>query len=190
MDGRLDDRDRWIVPLSLAASFLANDGEELLTMAPTFQKTLDALPSWLWLPLPRDLDQRHVNVGIAMMGGLCAAAVANGIRTRGRGRLYQDFQWLFGLHGFGHLLAAAAARRYTTGSATSPLVVIPQLIYALRALHRAGVPRTMRPLRAMGVLGGWLVLSHVVGAVVSSHHLRKRDDEQRPGVNPHRGAPG
>ena len=81
MDGRLDDRERWLVPLSLAASFLANDGEELLTMAPTFQKTLDALPSWLRLPLPRDLDQRHVNVGIAMMGGLCVAAVANGIRT-------------------------------------------------------------------------------------------------------------
>jgi len=57
------------------------------------------------------------------------------------------------------------------------LVVIPQLIYALRALRRAGVPRTMHPLRAAGVLGGWLVLSHVMGAVVSAH-LRKRDDKR------------
>lgn len=32
MDGMLDDHERWIVPLSLWGSFLANDGEELLTI--------------------------------------------------------------------------------------------------------------------------------------------------------------
>lgn len=90
MDGQLDGLRRWLVPLGLAASFAANDGEELAT------------------------------------------------------------------------------RGYTTGVATSPTVVLPQLWCAARALRRAGVPRTARPLRAAALVGGWLALSHAVGAAVSA----------------------
>lgn len=178
MDGVLDDRQRWAVPLSLAVSFLANDGEEFVTLVPTLHKTLAALPSWVRVPSwCRRVDQRHVNVAIAMMGGLCAAAVVDGVRTRGRGRLYQDFQWVFGLHGFGHLAMAAVTRGYTTGSATSLPVVLPQLAYAVRALRAGGVPSTVKPLRALYVTGGWLAVSHATGALVS-HVLRTRNHDR------------
>lgn len=178
MNGTLDDRHRWLVPLSLAVSFIANDGEEALTMVPTMERTLDALPSWIPVPpWSRRIDQRHVNVAIAMMGGLCAAAVVDGVRTRGRGRLYQDFQWVFGLHGFGHLAMAVVTRGYTTGSATSLPVVLPQLAYAVRALRAGGVPSTVKPLRALYVTGGWLAVSHATGALVS-HVLRTRNHDR------------
>lgn len=169
MPGELDDRQRWTVPLSLVVSFLANDGEEVLTVVPTLSASLDALPAGV--PVPswlRNLDQRHANAGIAMMGLLCAAAVADGVRSRGRGRLYQDFQWAFGLHGFGHIAVALVTRRYASGVATSPLVVIPQLGWALRAWGRAGVPHQICPLRVAVRVGGWLVLSHLTGAAVSA----------------------
>ncbi|PID95910.1 MAG: HXXEE domain-containing protein [Actinomycetales bacterium] len=169
MDGKLDDRDRWLVPVSLAVSFVANDGEELITYVPTLRESVDALPARVWLPRwARTIDQRHINVAIAMMAGLCTTAVADGIRTRGRGRLYQDFQWVFGLHGFGHILVSAAAKKYTTGSVSAPLVVIPQLFFAVRVLRTAGVPRTVRPVRAVAIVGGWLTLSHTLGAVASA----------------------
>lgn len=146
-DGVLNDRERWLVPLSLWGSYLANDGEELATMART-----------------TGLPQRHVQVGVAVMGALYAAAVADGIRTRGRGRLYQDVQLTFGAHGFGHLAASALHRGYTTGVATSPTVVLPQWWWASRHLRAAGVPRTSHALRAALVTGGWLALAHAIGA--------------------------
>lgn len=178
MNGMLNDRQRWTIPLSLALSFIANDGEELLTLVPTLPKTLDALPPWIRVPAwSRRIDQRHVNTGIAMMGGLCAAAVINGIRSRGRGRLYQDFQWVFGLHGFGHLAAAAATKGYTTGSVTSLTVVLPQLAWSIRVLKRSKVPSTVNPLRAIVVMGGWLALAHATGAVVSA---RLKTQKWRP----------
>ena len=181
MTGCLSGRRRWLVPLSLAVSFAANDGEDLLTLVPSLRRTLDALPSSIPLPARVGaIDQRHVNAAIVTMGALCAGAVANGIRTRGRGRLYQDFQWVYGLHGFGHLAAAALTKGYATGVATSPTVVLPQFFHALRSLEAAGVPHRMRPLRALSLIGGWLALSHFTG-VLWSHAHRCDDDEHRSG---------
>lgn len=169
MSGRLNNRDRWIVPLSLWVSYLANDGEELLTMARTMSATLEALPvSCPLLSSHSRLDQRHVSVAIASMGVLYAAAVIEGIRTSGRGWLYQDVQWVFGLHGVGHLAASAMTRRYTSGVLTSPTVVLPQLVFAISRLRRAGVRSTVRPARAAALVGGWLIASHALGAAVSS----------------------
>ena len=54
MNGTLDDRHRWLVPLSLAVSFIANDGEEALTMVPAMERTLGALPSWIPVPFGAD----------------------------------------------------------------------------------------------------------------------------------------
>lgn len=150
MEGVLDGRDRWLVPLSLWGSFLANDGEELLTMAPT-----------------TGLSQTHVRVGVATMGVLLAAGTVDGIRTRGRGWLYQDIQLVFGAHGFGHLAGSLLMRRYTTGVVTSPTVVLPQWWWATRRLRAAGVPRTARPVRAVAIVGGWLVASHALGFLAS-----------------------
>lgn len=160
MDGALDGPDRWLIPLSLWGSFLANDGEELLTMART-----------------TGLAQTHVRVGVATMGALYTAAVVDGIRTRGRGWLYQDVQLTFGAHGFGHLAGSALAGRYTTGVATSPTVVLPQWWWATRRLRRAGVPNTARPLRAAVLTGGWLAVAHAVGAVASGTTRPRRNDE-------------
>lgn len=175
MTGRLSGRKRWLVPLSLAVSFAANDGEELLTLVPSFRRTVDALPTWI--PIPARvvaIDQRHVNAGVAMMGALCASAVVNGICTCGRGRLYQDFQWAYGLHGVFHLGVAALTKGYATGVVTSPTVVLPQLVYALRSLDAAGVAHRLRPMRSLVTVGGWLVVSHLSGALWS--HVRRCDD--------------
>ena len=45
----------------------------------------------------------------------------------------------FGLHGFTHLASCLAAKRYTTGVVTSPLVVIPYWLWARRVLKRHGI---------------------------------------------------
>ncbi|MEL4503812.1 HXXEE domain-containing protein [Luteococcus sp. H138] len=156
MDGMLVGPDRWLIPLSLWVSFLANDGEELLTMAPT-----------------TGVSQTHVRVGVATMGVLYGAAVVDGIRTRGRGWLYQDVQLVFGAHGFGHLAASALTGRYTTGVATSPTVVLPQWWWATRRLRQAGAPGVARPLRAVALTGGWLAVAHAVGALAARNHETK-----------------
>ncbi len=176
LTGELNNRDRWLVPLSLAASFVANDGEELLTYVSSMQKSLEMLPPDTPAPAwVRNIDQRHINVGIAMMGGLTAAAVADGVRTRGKGWLYQDWQWAFGLHGFGHILMSLVARRYVSGVISSPLVVIPQLAYAVRTLRKSGVPQNAHPVRAVAVGAGWLALAHTLGAAVSAQARRTND---------------
>lgn len=158
MDGMLEGSDRWLVPLSLWVSFLANDGEELLTMARM-----------------TGISQTHVRVGIATMGVLYGAAVVDGIRTRGRGWLYQDVQLAFGAHGFGHLAGSALTGRYTTGVATSPTVVLPQWWWAMRRLRRAGVPGVARPLRAAALTGGWLAVAHAAGALSASRNHTKEE---------------
>lgn len=142
---------RLLVPASLFGSYLLNDGEELLTMART-----------------GELPQRRVNVAIGMMGVLLAAACADGFRTRGRGTLYQDVQLVFGAHGCFHLLASLATGGYTTGVATSPLV-LTQGWWALTRLRRAGVPRSARGLRALVIMLGWLAVSHAAGALAAKH---------------------
>lgn len=168
MGGKLEGRERWLVPLSLWGSFLANDGEEWLTMArtaPTVSQRLGVstrLPEELRRP-----SQRHVDVGISVMGLLYTAAVVDGIRSRGRGWLYQDVQTAFGAHGWGHLIGAAVSGGYVTGVLTSPTVVLPQWWWARRRLRAAGVPTTSHPLRAAAVCGAWLLAAHALGVAAS-----------------------
>lgn len=173
MNGALEGRDRWLVPLSLWGSFLANDGEEWLTMAATAPQTIERLglsrrtPAALHRP-----SQRHVDVGIATMGPLCAAAAIDGVRTRGQGWLYQDVQLVFGVHGWGHLAAAAASGGYVTGVATSPTVVLPQWWWARRRLRRAGVADNARPVRAVALCGGWLLAAHGLSLAATRREQR------------------
>ena len=156
--GRLTGAERVMVPATLWLSFLANDGEELLTMART-----------------RDLPQRHVEVAVAAMGLLCGAAVVDGWRTAGAGRLYQDVQLVFGLHGYVHVAESLVTRSYASGVLTSPTVVIPQGLWARSRLARVGVPTTSRPLRAAVLVGGWLAVAHALGAMSSRAHSPARD---------------
>ncbi|WP_336250124.1 HXXEE domain-containing protein [Stomatohabitans albus] len=168
MNGRLEGRDRWLVPLSLWGSFLANDGEEWLTMARTAPAVYQRLGVSNRVPeVVRQPSQRHVNVGVSVIGLLLAVAVIDGIRSRGRGWLYQDVQMAFGAHGWGHLLSAMVSRGYVTGVLTSPTVVLPQWWWARRRLRAAGVPTTSRPLRAAGLCGAGLLAAHALGIAAS-----------------------
>lgn len=137
--------DVTLVCAGLFAAWLVNDVEELLTMREDSAVLLARAPQCF--PLPEELrahglTQRHVNVGIVAMGALIASASADGVRTCGRSTLFQSALMGFGLHGFGHLAQAAAARRWTTGARTSPTVVIPYWLWASRVLRRQGTDPT------------------------------------------------
>src|SRR5918994_1651518 len=130
------------VSLGLFAAWACHDLEELLTMRETSRLVAARMPDWV--PIPDDvrqdgLSQQHVNLGISLLGGYVAGVSAVGVRSRGRSRLFRGGLLAFGLHGFGHIGVTAALRRYTTGVATSPTIVIPYWLWARRALAREGL---------------------------------------------------
>lgn len=130
------------VSWGLLVAWAANDLEEWLTMREDSRSTLRRLPA-AW-PIPErvradGLSQAHIDTAILLMGGLMAGASVDGARTGGRSPFFRATLLAFGLHGFGHLAGAARARRWTTGSRTSPTVVIPYWLWATRELRRAGV---------------------------------------------------
>jgi Protein of unknown function with HXXEE motif len=130
------------VSLGLFAAWACHDLEELFTMRETSRVVAARMPDWV--PIPDDvrrdgLSQQHVNLGISLMGAYLAGVSAVGVRSRGRSRLFRSALLAFALHGFGHIAASAALRRYTTGVATSPTIVIPYWLWARRALAREGL---------------------------------------------------
>jgi hypothetical protein len=130
------------ISLGLFAAWTCHDLEELFTMHENSRVVAARMPDWV--PIPDDvrrdgLSQRHVNLGISLMGTYVAGASALGVRSRGRSRLFRGLLLAFGLHGFGHLGATAALRQYTAGVATSPTIVIPYWLWARRALAREGL---------------------------------------------------
>ena len=171
---------RILVPASLLVSFAANDGEELVTMSSMPSMVADVLSR---LPAPLrslagsrlktlTLSRRHVQVGVATMGVLFGVAVLDGVRTAGRSRFYQDAQRIFGLHAYGHMVAALLTRGYVSGAATSPTVVLPVWWWARSRLRRAGVPDRSSLPRAVLVVGSWLVLAHALGACAAACESR------------------
>ncbi|MDO5077924.1 MAG: HXXEE domain-containing protein [Corynebacterium sp.] len=77
--------------------------------------------------------------------------------------LFRGALLAFGLHGFTHILFAVIAGRYTTGVATSPIIVIPYWIYARSALRKEGLRDNDPQAFAIAVLVlPVLVLVHVV----------------------------
>ncbi len=143
------------IALGLFAAWAVHDAEEWATMAPGSAELLGRLPAWV--PLPDDLrtegvTQAQIDVALAIMAGLVAGASVAGAHTDGRSPLFQWTLDTFGLHGIGHLAGTLLARRYTTGSVTSALVVIPYWLWARRALANEGVPLpSVRPLTALPV---------------------------------------
>ena len=174
------------IALGLFVAWAAHDAEEWATMAPGSAELLGRVPAWV--PLPDDLrtqgvTQAQVDVALATMAGLVAAASLAGAHTGGRSRLFQWTLDTFGLHGFGHLAGALLARRYTTGSVTSAVVVIPYWLWARRALAAEGV--LLRPVRPLSALP---VVPLIVAALgIGYAATRGRPDPSppnRPGTGP------
>ena len=68
--------------VSLFAAWMVNDVEELLTMREDSAALLSRAPRWLPVPevlRTHGLSQRHVNVSVAAMGVLIAAASADAV---------------------------------------------------------------------------------------------------------------
>ncbi|WP_405758501.1 HXXEE domain-containing protein [Streptomyces sp. NBC_01420] len=133
------------VTWGLLAAWAANDLEEIATMAgwlrtarPKLKDRLPWVPDRVWERA--DLTQREVNTAIGIMGVLVAAAAADGARTGGRSAFFRTTLAGFGLHGVVHLAQSAAYGGYTPGVATSPTVVVPYSLWALRRLRAAGIP--------------------------------------------------
>ncbi|WP_345035417.1 HXXEE domain-containing protein [Streptomyces sannanensis] len=144
------------VTWGLFAAWAANDIEELATMArwprrarPRLEARFPGVPASVWNRM--DVSQRHVNVSIALMGGIIAAASAEGARTGGRSPVFRTVLTGFGLHGLVHMAQSAGYRGYTPGVATSPTVVVPYTLWALHRLRVAGIPAGGRREAALGL---------------------------------------
>jgi hypothetical protein len=130
------------VSLGLFAAWACHDLEELFTMRETSRVVAARMPDWV--PMPDDVrrdgfSQQHVNLSISLVGAYLAGVCAVGVRSQGRSPLFRSALLGFGLHGFGHIGGTVALRRYTTGVATSPTIVIPYWLWARRVLAREGL---------------------------------------------------
>lgn len=142
------------VALGLVAAWCANDLEELLTIAASSRDAFQRAPAFAPIPgsvRARGLSQAHVTLAIALMGVLITASAARGARTGFRDRLSRAVLLGFGLHGFGHLAASAAARGYTSGVITAPTVVIPVWLWARRRLRGDGIDDVTPAVAALAV---------------------------------------
>lgn len=144
------------VAWSLFAAWAVHDAEEWLTIADQSAGIMKRVPAWV--PLPDDLrehglSQAQFETALMVMAGLMGAASVAGARTGGRSRWFQWALDAYGLHGIGHLASAVLLRRYTSGSVTSAVVVLPFWVWARRALRAEGVPlRDVRPLSVLPLL--------------------------------------
>ncbi len=157
----------------LLASWLVHDAEEWFAVGPwTRARAADPRTPAV---LRRAVSDRQQRTAIAAMGVLVAAATAEGVRTHGRSRLFHDAVLAYGLHGLGHLGAAAAVRGYAPGVATTPLVVLPYAAWALARttpLHGRAAAKDVLAAAALVPLA--IGAAHGVGALLG----------QRGGVRP------
>ncbi|MFD9376534.1 HXXEE domain-containing protein [Streptomyces sp. NPDC059999] len=163
--------------LGLLAAWIAHDLEEVATMArwsrtrvPALRERHPRVPERLWRSVT-DVDGLGFATAVAFMGLIVAAAAADGRRTDGRSAFYQAALNGFGLHGLVHLAQSAAARGYTPGVVTSPLIVVPFTLWARDRLRRAGV---LRPTRARdAVLGLGLAAAATAAAHAAARLIRR-----------------
>jgi hypothetical protein len=106
-------------------------------MGSTSREVASRAPSWV--PIPADVRREgfapaDYRAAIAVMSAFVAAAAADGIRTEGRSPFFRTVLQGFGWHGIGHVGSTLLMRRYVSGVATSPVVVIPYWLWARRAL--------------------------------------------------------
>ena len=151
----------------LALCYLVHDGEELLTYRESSRWALGRLPERVTLPdglREHGWSQRHVNIGIGLMGLNWAGAALAGLRSGGRSAWFQNALATWTLHGFGHLGLCLLRRGYVSGAATAPLV-IGHGVWALRVLREEGVPRRVSA-AGMAATLPVLVATHAAAEVI------------------------
>jgi len=163
------------VSAALFVAWAVHDAEERVTMSANSRALVHAAPSWV--PLPQDirqhgLTQQHVDAALGLMAVVVGAAAVDGVRTRGRSEFFQSALFGFGCHGATHIAGSIAARRYTSGVVTAPIIVLPYWWWARRELARAGVPsRPADPRLALGV-GPILIGVHLVARMLTRSSRR------------------
>ena len=151
----------------LALCYLVHDGEELLTYRESSRWALGRLPERVTLPdglREHGWSQRHVNIGIGLMGLNWVGAALAGLRSGGRSAWFQNALATWTLHGFGHLGLCLLRRGYVSGAATAPLV-IGHGVWALRVLREEGVPRRVSA-AGMAATLPVLVATHAAAEVI------------------------
>ena len=159
----------------LALCYLIHDGEELLTYRESSRWALGRLPEGVALPAglrEHGWSQRHINIGVGLMGLNWAGAALAGLRSGGRSAWFQNALATWTLHGFGHLGLCLLRRGYVSGAATAPLV-IGHGVWALRVLREEGVPRRVSA-AGMAATLPVLVAAHA-GAEVIARLLDRAD---------------
>ena len=155
----------------LALCYLVHDGEELLTYRESSRWALGRLPEGVALPAglrEHGWSQRHINIGVGLMGLNWVGAALAGLRSGGRSAWFQNALAAWTLHGFGHLGLCLLRRGYVSGAATAPLV-IGHGVWALRVLREEGVPRRVSA-AGMAATLPVLVAAHA-GAVSTARWL-------------------
>ena len=159
----------------LALCYLVHDGEELLTYRESSRWALGRLPEGVALPAglrEHGWSQRHINIGVGLMGLNWAGAALAGLRSGGRSAWFQNALAAWTLHGFGHLGLCLLRRGYVCGAVTAPLV-IGHGVWALRVLREEGVPRRVSA-AGMAATLPVLVAAHA-GAEVIARLLDRAD---------------
>lgn len=132
-------KDITAAAVGLFAVWAIHDAEEMATMAQESKRIFARLPRGsrsMRRLRKRGISQAHVNLSIGLMGGVIATAAFRGAATDGKSAFFRGSVLAFGIHGIGHVLGSLVSRRYTTGVATAPLVVIPYWLWARRVLRR------------------------------------------------------
>ena len=159
----------------LALCYLVHDGEELLTYRESSRWALGRLPERVALPAglrEHGWSQRHINIGVGLMGLNWVGAALAGLRSGGRSAWFQNALATWTLHGFGHLGLCLLRRGYVCGAVTAPLV-IGHGVWALRVLREEGVPRRVSA-AGMAATLPVLVAAHA-GAEVIARLLDRAD---------------
>jgi len=164
----------------LALCYLVHDGEELLTYRESSRWALGRLPEGVALPAglrEHGWSQRHINIGVGLMGLNWVGAALAGLRSGGRSAWFQNALATWTLHGFGHLGLCLLRRGYVCGAVTAPLV-IGHGVWALRVLREEGVPRRVSA-AGMAATLPVLVAAHA-GAEVIARLLDRADAAGKP----------
>ena len=151
----------------LALCYLVHDGEELLTYRESSRWALSRLPEGVALSVglrEHGWSQRHVNIGVGLMGLNWVGAALAGLRSGGRSAWFQNALATWTLHGFGHLGLCLLRRGYVSGAVTAPLV-IGHGVWALRVLREEGVPRRVSA-AGMAATLPVLVAAHAAAEVI------------------------
>jgi hypothetical protein len=149
------------VSLGLLATWAISDLEELWTTSRNSKDVVRKLPKAVPLPpaVRRDgISQRHVVTAVAMTGLVMSTAAALGVKSGARSPVFRGVLLGFGVHGFGHLAMAAAARQYVSGLATAPTMVIPFWLWARKELAKEGITDVDRTTVAIAIAGASLLI--------------------------------